>query len=55
MNREEKFFYDIDNMKIDFAIENMTISDEDIRLLKMYSNNEITFNDMIEQAKNSII
>lgn len=55
MNREEKFFYDIDNMKIDFAIENMTITDEDIRLLKMYSDNEISFNDMIEQAKNSII
>lgn len=55
MNKEEKFFYDIDNMKVDFAIENMTITDEDIRMLQMYSNNEISFNEMIEQVKNSIL
>ena len=55
MNKEEKFFYDIDNMKIDFAIENMTVTDEDIRMLKMYSDNEISFDDMINNAKNSIL
>lgn len=54
MNREERFYYDIDNIKTDFAIENMNVTDEDIELLKMYSNQEISFNEMIDSIKNSI-
>ena len=42
MSQEEKFNFDIENLKQDFAIENMFLTDQDINLLKRFSNNEIT-------------
>ncbi len=54
MDKKEKFFYDIDNIKTDFEMENMNITDEDIRLLERYSNDEISLNDMISSIKNSV-
>ena len=47
MSKEEKFNFDIANLKQDFAIENMNITDQDIEVLKKYSNDEISQSDMI--------
>lgn len=52
MNKEEKFIYDIDNIKKDFEIESMKLSLDDIDMLKKYNNNEITANDMIDSVVN---
>ena len=51
MSKEEKFNFDIENLKQDFAIENMYITEQDIDLLKRFSNNEITQNEMINIIK----
>lgn len=51
MSKEEKFNFDIANLKQDFAIENMSIKDSDIELLKKYSNQEISQSEMIEFIK----
>ena len=40
MSKEEKFNFDIANLKQDFAIENMNITDSDIEILKKYSNDQ---------------
>lgn len=48
---EKKFLFDVENLKTDFAIEKMPLSDIDINNLKAYSNNQITINEMIEQLK----
>ncbi len=53
MENEEKFNYDIANLKKDFAIENMQVTNEDINMLRKYNNNEITMNDMISNIKKS--
>ena len=42
MSKEEKFNFDIANLKQDFAIENMNVTDSDIEILKRYSNDEIS-------------
>ena len=47
MSKEEKFNFDIANLKQDFAIENMNITDSDIEILKRYSNDEISQSEMI--------
>ena len=47
MSKEEKFNFDIENLKQDFAIENMNITDSDIEILKRYSNDEISQSEMI--------
>ena len=52
MNKEEKFIYDIDNIKKDFELESMKLSFDDIDMLKKYNNNEITANDMIDSVVN---
>ncbi len=52
MSKEEKFNFDIENLKQDFAIENMYITDSDVEILKKYSNNEISMNEMIDIIKN---
>lgn len=52
MNKEEKFIYDIDNIKKDFEIENMNVSLDEINILKKYNNNEISANDMINSVVN---
>ncbi len=48
---EEKFNFDIENLKQDFAVENINIQDSDIEILKKYYNNEITMNQMIDIIK----
>lgn len=47
MSKEEKFEFDIANLKRDLAIENMIVTDEDVSLLKRYANNEITMPELI--------
>ncbi len=54
MSKEEKFEFDIANLKKDLAIENMDIKNEDIELLKRYCNEEITMGEMIDIIKKSI-
>lgn len=49
---ENKFKFDVDNLKTDFAIEHMPLSDADINMLKEYSNKNITISDMINNLKN---
>jgi len=55
MFNEEKFEFDIANLKKDLAIENMAVNNEDIELLKRYSNKEITMDEMINYIKQSVI
>lgn len=55
MSDEEKFKFDIDNLKKDLAIENMQVTDADIDMLRKYSNNEITMSEIISNIKNSAI
>ncbi len=50
-SKEEKFNFDIANLKQDFAIENINVQDSDIEIIKRYSNNEITMNEMIDIIK----
>jgi len=47
MINQEKFEFDIANLKQDLAIENMIVTNADIELLKRYHNNEITMSEMI--------
>lgn len=51
MSKEEKFNFDIANLRQDFAIENMNITDSDIDILKRFSNQEITETEMIDIIK----
>ena len=51
MNREEKFEFDIANLKKDLAIEEMYVTDEDVALLRRYFENEITMPEMIDIIK----
>ena len=55
MSKEEKFNFDIANLKQDFAIENMNITDSDIEILKKYSNDEISQSEMINIIKYNMI
>ena len=55
MSHDEKFDYDIANLKNDLAMENMIVEQEDIDLLKRYSNNEITMNEMINIIKKDLV
>ena len=47
MYNEEKFKFDIDNIRNDLAMEDMVITEQDITLLKRYANEEITMPEMI--------
>lgn len=51
MNREEKFEFDIANLKQDLAIEDMKVTEEDVALLRRYFENEITMPEMIDIIK----
>ena len=51
MNREEKFEFDIANLKQDLAIEDMHVTEEDVALLRRYFDNEITMPEMIDIIK----
>ena len=55
MSKEEKFNFDIANLKQDFAIENMNITDSDIEILKRYSNDEISQSEMINIIKDNML
>lgn len=55
MSKEEKFEFDIANLKKDLAIENITITDEDIILLRKYFKKEITLDELIAIIKVSIL
>ena len=55
MNFEEKFNLDIDNLKNDLAIENMFITEEDIYMLKKYSNKELTMNEAIDNIIKGVL
>ena len=54
MSKEEKFNFDIANLRQDFAIENMNITDSDVEILKKYSNSEISESEMIDIFKKGI-
>ena len=47
MNFEEKFNNDLANIKNDLAIENIFINDDDISMLRKYSNKEVSLDDAI--------
>jgi hypothetical protein len=51
MFNEKKFMFDVENLKTDFAIENMGLTDQDINNLREYSNKNISINDMIKKIK----
>ena len=55
MSNDEKFNFDIANLKQDFAIENMNITDSDIEILKKYSNDEISQSEMINIIKDNML
>ena len=55
MSKEEKFNFDIANLKQDFAIENMNITDSDLEILKKYSNDEISQSEMINIIKDNML
>lgn len=55
MSKEEKFNFDIANLKQDFAIENMNITDSDIEILRKYSNDEISQSEMINIIKDTML
>ena len=55
MSKEEKLNFDIANLKQDFAIENMNITDEDFDIIKRYSNDEISESEMISIITNNTL
>ncbi len=55
MNKDEKFVFDIENLKVECAIENMFVTDDDVNMLRQYSNQEVSMNDMIENIKRSVL
>lgn len=54
MFNEEKFYFDIENIKKDLAIEDMFVTEADVDMLRRYSNNEITMDDMLNIIKQGI-
>lgn len=55
MSKEERFEFDIANLKKDLAIEDIPVTEEDIQLLRKYHQKEITMQEMIGFIKSSII
>jgi len=51
MSKEEKFEFDIANLKKDLAMEDMAVTDEDIEILKKYYNKELTIAEIINNIK----
>lgn len=49
------FNIDIENIKNDLAIEGLTLSDEDVSLLKRFADNEISMDEMITTIKETTI
>ena len=48
---EKNFNFELENLKRDFEIENIHITNNDVFLLRRYANNEITFNELIKIVK----
>ncbi len=44
----QEFQYNIENMKQDLAVENMTITDGQIKILEQYEQGNIVMSDIIE-------
>ena len=55
MSQDEKFEFDIANLKKDLAMEDMCVNNEDIELLKRYYYKEISMNDAIDLIKKPYI
>ncbi len=51
MSNDEKFEFDIANLRKDFEMEDMVITPEDVEMLRRYNNNEFTMNEMINSIK----
>lgn len=54
MFNEQKFMFDIENIRNDLAIEGMNITEEDVNMMRLYANNEIAMPEMIEMIKREI-
>lgn len=50
---EENFKFELENLKKDFEIESIKITNDDVYLLKRYANNEITFSELVDIVKQS--
>ena len=50
---EENFNFELENLKKDFEIESIQITNDDISLLKRYANKEISFNELVDIVKQS--
>lgn len=55
MSKEEKWNYDIENIKRDFEIENIIITEDDIELIRKYYNKEVSLSQLINIIKKSIL
>lgn len=55
MSGEEKFYFDINNIKKDMEIENMVVTSEHVSMLKRYYDKEITAADLIEDVRQKAI
>lgn len=50
---EENFNFELENLKKDFEIESIKITNNDISLLKRYASKEISFNELVDIVKQS--
>lgn len=55
MSKEDKFNFDIANLKHDFAIENINITEQDIEILRKFSDNEISQVEMLNIIKSNTL
>lgn len=51
---ENEFNFEIENLKKDFAMENINITSDDVNMLKKYNNNEISINDVIDNITKNL-
>lgn len=50
---EDNFNFELDNLRKDFEIENIKLTNTDVSLLRRYANEEITFNELVNIVKKS--
>lgn len=55
MSGEEKFYFDINNIRKDMEIENMLLTDEHVDMLKRYYFKEISADELINDVKQKAI
>ena len=46
MSREEKFRFDVENIRKDLAMNDLYVGDNDMRLLRGYYNGEVTIKEL---------